>query len=372
MSIIGIDLGTTNTVAAIDEKVLSVSPDGSFVLPSVAAFPPSGVKIVGADARRRKRIDPKNTVFSSKRIIGRKWHSADTSEYRGHYPFDIIENDGEPVYETRAGIVTPVDIAATVLSRVGEHEKIASMRHSVKTVIAVPSLFGEDERNATIEAAQRADFSDVAVIDEPFATTAAYMSRINKKIKYAAVYDFGGGTFDLAMIDCTGSPYRILAYDGDLHLGGDDIDLKLATWAADEVLSLYGWDIKSDRSTFSRLVIECERAKIKMSTGESHLIDLMQVDPAAPSSLTTIEIQPEVLFELSNELVHRTFALCDRVLKMAGLKAEQIDAVFVAGGATLLQSVRIGVEKFFHKPVEYKFNPMHIVAIGASIEGKRR
>jgi molecular chaperone DnaK len=219
-----------------------------------------------------------------------------------------------------------------------------------------------------MEAAQNAGFRNVSIMDEPSATAAAYMGGTGGSVKYAAVYDFGGGTFDLAVVDCASTPYRILAHEGDLYLGGDDVDFKLAMWAADEVLRLHGWDLKSDPSTFARLIVECERVKIGMGEAKSRLIDLMQVDPAAPSSLSNIEVTCETLDELSEELVRRTFILCDQVLKKAGLKAEQMDAVFVAGGGTLLSSVRDGVEKFFQKRIDYPFNPMQIVAIGASLD----
>lgn len=367
MKQIGIDLGTTNTVAAVDGHVVEVAKDRSALLPSVVAFPPSGATLVGVDARRRKTIDVKNTIFSAKRIIGRKWYSADTAEFKKRYTFDLVEKDDGPAFETRAGVFTPEEIAVKVLDRVAKHDLVAPIVGSFKTVVAVPSLFGHDEREATRKAAENAGFKKVEIIDEPSATAAAYLSRRAQKITYAAVYDFGGGTFDLAIVDCASTPYRVLAHEGDLYLGGDDVDFNLALWVVDEVLRTHGWDLKNEPSTFARLVVECERVKVAMGDSESCALDLMQVDPAAPASVSTIEIKRETLDALSENLVMRTFVLCDQVLKKAGLKAEQMDAVFVAGGGTLLSSVRKGVENFFQKRIEYPFNPMQIVAIGASL-----
>ncbi len=369
MSVIGIDLGTTNTVVAIDQEVIEIADGDQSLLPSVVGFPPSGATVVGESARRRKTIDPKNTIYSAKRIIGRGWHSADTAAFKKRYPFDLVEVDGGPGFATRGGVHTPTRIAAQLLDAAARHPRIAPLQRTTKAVIAVPSQFGPDERRATMEAAIQAGFPHAALLDEPAATAAAYLSRFGVRGDYAAVYDFGGGTFDLAIVDCQSHECRILAHAGDLYLGGDDVDLALADWAAKAVLAKWGWDLKDEPETYQRLVVACEKAKIRFSKGGPQHIDLKQVDPAAPPGVDVLELNEPIVAKLCLDLVRRTFFVCDEVLRHVGLTVDRIDSILVAGGATLLPVVRDGIEKYFSKKVDYAFNPMHIVAIGASTAG---
>lgn len=366
MSVIGIDLGTTNTVVAIDQEVIDIEEGGKALLPSVVGFPPSRATLVGEAARRRKTIDPQNTIYSAKRLIGRKWHSAETAEFQKRYPFDLVEIDGGPGFSTRGGVHTPTRIAAHLLDAVARHPRVAGLQRTTKTVIAVPSQFGPEQRRATVEAAVQAGFVHAVLLDEAAATAAAYLSRFGASGNYAAVYDFGGGTFDLAIVDCQSDECRVLAHAGDLYLGGDDVDLALADWAAKEVLSNSGWNLKDERETYQRLIVACEKAKIRMSKGGPVQLDLKQVDPAAPQGVDALDIDEQLMSGLCLQLVRRTFGICDEVLRHLGLTVDAIDSVLVAGGATLLPAVRDGVEKYFGQEVDYAFDPMHIVAIGAS------
>jgi molecular chaperone DnaK len=212
-----------------------------------------------------------------------------------------------------------------------------------------------------------AGLAEVQIIDEPTAVALAYMSASKGRINTAAVYDFGGGTFDLAVVDCSRDRLKVLGFGGDLYLGGDDIDKHLAEWASDRVLKAYNWDLRSEREVYARLLTECEQAKIRLSGSQQTRIDLTRVDPSSPFAAMELPIHQELLAELSGDLVRRTFVICDEVLRDVGMKPQDLDALFVAGGATQLPLLRNQVESYFGKPIEYAFHPMHTVAIGASI-----
>ncbi len=366
MKNVGIDLGTTNTVAAIDAGIFDIDQQGGPLLPSVVAFPPSGIRLVGTKARRRRPIDPKNTIFSAKRLIGRKWYSADTKEFQRRYDFDLVEEkDGGPSFKTRAGLFNPIDIATFIIQRVCDYSSFDS--GELACIIAVPSLFGDAKRKATMEAGEQAGMADVKIIDEPTAVTLAYLNKRGENAGRAAVYDFGGGTFDLAIVEYNGGKLRVLGYGGDLYLGGDDIDKGLANWAAAEVLATHHWDLRGDNAVFSRLVTECEQAKIRLSEENQTRIDLTRVDPASSIASIKLLITRDLLEKLASELVGRTFIVCDEVLRVAGLKARDLDALFVSGGTTQSPLISRQVEKYFGRPIDYAYHPMHIVAIGASL-----
>lgn len=367
MTTIGIDLGTTNSVAAIDGKVLGIGVGGSPILPSVVSFPPSRSVVVGAEAKHRKTIDPENTIFSAKRIIGRKWLSSDAAEFRRRYPFELVEKNGYPLFVTRMGEISPTEIATTILKQIHGNDEVAKVRHLAKTVITVPPLFGIREMDATIKAATNAGFSDVRIIDEPSATAEAYLADITEPTEIAVVYDLGGGTFDLAVLDCQTSPAQVIAHEGDLYLGGDDIDFALADWVANQVLESNGWDLKSHRPVYANLLDECERAKVRLSTGGEPSINLQRVDPAAPVWLHNMTLPADVVESIVSGFVRRTFSLCDEILHKAGVKVEQVDRVFLAGGLTQLPQIQSGVASYFGKDISQHYNPMHVVAIGASL-----
>jgi molecular chaperone DnaK (HSP70) len=182
-----------------------------------------------------------------------------------------------------------------------------------------------------------------------------------------AVYDLGGGTFELAVVDCRDRPFRVLANRGDLYLGGDDIDQAIAEWVAGEVLDQQRWDLRDNRLVFDRLVVECERAKMRLCYTSETKVELSQVDPAVPGGASTVTLNQERLRVLCDSLVRRTFIICDEVLAMAGIKVSDLDAVFLAGGSTQLPMVRDGVAQYFGKAPRCEFDPMEVVGIGASL-----
>jgi molecular chaperone DnaK len=231
----------------------------------------------------------------------------------------------------------------------------------------VPSAFGAAQRAATAAAATAAGLPQVTIVDEPLATAWAYTSFGNVGARYAAVYDLGGGTFDLAVLDCAEPPFRVLATGGDPYLGGDDIDVRLADHAAATLLTEHGWDVRSDPEAFDRLLVECERAKIRLSFAPRTTLALGEVDPGAPIATATFTLERDLLERLCYDLVQRTFSVCDEVLHRAGVRAQDLGAVFLAGGSTSLPSVRAGVERYFGRPPRQEFDPMEVLAIGSSL-----
>jgi molecular chaperone DnaK len=370
MYTVGIDLGTTNTVAASHAGILPlrVGEARETLLPSVVAYLPNGEISVGASARARRALDPRNTIHSAKRVMGASWNSHEAREFATHYAFDLERMPDQTVgFRTRGGIVTPQDVAEQVLLAVCQHAAIEPSE--ISAVVSVPAAFGPQQQAATLDAMRSAGFARVSCIAEPVATAIAYLDR--QDIRYGFVYDLGGGTFDVAVLDCTREPLRILAHGGDSYLGGDDIDLTLANYAADLVLRGYGWDLRSDHEVFARLVFESEAAKLRLASSETAVIELAHIDPAAPAALTGVPIDRSAVLQLSSSLIRRTFGICDEVLSQAGLGAKDIQAVFLAGGSTMLPGVRDTVAQYFGRKLRYELDPMHVVALGASIVAAR-
>ena len=366
MPVLGVDLGTTNTVAAIDNRTLPLTDGGSSMLPSVVAFLPNGRTQIGPAASRRRLIDTQNTIFSSKRIIGRRWQDTRVREFWERYPFELAEvPPGIPAFVTRAGDHTATDIAEILLSSVLQRVGYATTE-LMGTVITVPAGFSTLQRKATIEAARQAGLKNVRLIDEPTAAAYAYMAAPGT-VPVAAIYDLGGGTFDFSVVDCRGRAPRLLAFASDLLLGGDDIDLEIANWTALEVLERYGWDLTNHSEVRARLVSECERAKVRLSSKEATIIDLSRVDPECPAASQGLMLEREETDRLCDELVRRTFVTCDHVLGNAGIRFSDLDAVFLAGGSTLLPTIQKGVEAYFGKPGRLDFEPTQVVALGASL-----
>jgi molecular chaperone DnaK len=364
---VGIDLGTTNTVVARNFEALPIEGGGS-VMPSAVAFPPSGATLIGKAARRRRAMDPKNTILSAKRIMGARWHSSYTGQFREHYPYDLVESpDGGAAFRTRAGLVSPVDIGATVVSVLCQLTKCPV--HDAHAVVTAPVGFDRRRRDATALAISKAKFASVRVIEEPIATALAYLNR--SSLKYAFVYDLGGGTFDAAVVDCSSYPFRVLGHGGDPYLGGDDVDRTIALHIADRTLARDGWDLSNDAVTFDRLVLACEIAKCELTESEQAAIAIPSVDPAAPESCGVIPISREEVRQLTLDLVRRTFAMCDEVLAQASVKARDIEAVFLAGGSTLLPGLREYIESYFGKRPRSDLDPMQVVSLGASLAAAR-
>jgi molecular chaperone DnaK len=365
---VGIDLGTTNSVAAIAGTAIhhASGMETSTVLPSVVAFPPSGATLVGATARKRRAIDPKNTLYSAKRLIGQRWLSSATSRFRKRYPFELIETSiGGVAFRTRAGDLTPIDVGARVVAKLFSGQQTTLGRLSA--VVTVPASFSAEARAATVRAVEHAGITQAQVLDEPIATALAYATIASSKARRGLVYDLGGGTFDLALVEHDATSARVLCHAGDGYLGGDDIDGAIADWVAGEVLRAHGWDLRTDGEVYDRLLVQCERGKVRLGYAAAARIELSQVDPAAPAAAESVTLTREKVSELAMPFVQRTFALADQVLRDAGVRADQVEAVYLAGGATLMPCVRDGVAAYFNTLPRCDFDPMEVVALGASL-----
>jgi len=364
---VGIDLGTTNTVVARNFEALPLD-SGGYVMPSAVAFPPSGATLVGQPARRRRAMDPKNTILSAKRVIGARWHSSYTAQFREHYPYDMRESSGGGIeIQTRAGIVSPLEVGGTIVS--GLCQLTRCPVRDVHAVVTAPVGFDQRRRDATALAVAKAQFASVRVVEEPIATALAYLNR--SSLKYAFVYDLGGGTFDAAVVDCSSYPFRVIGHGGDPYLGGDDVDRTIALYVADRTLARDGWDLSNDAVTFDRLVNACELAKCELSESEEAAIAIPSVDPAAPESCGIIPITRDEVRQLTLDLVRSTFGICDEVLAQASLKARDMQAVFLAGGSTRLPGVVEYIESYFGKRPRSDLDPMQVVGLGASLAAAR-
>jgi molecular chaperone DnaK len=365
MNRVGVDLGTTNTVAAMKDHVFAIGDEGQHHFASVVAFLPNGQICIGAAARRRRSIDGANTIFSSKRIIGRRFESPVTRTFCKRYPFEIVKSgSGEPAFRTRAGLSTPTDIAAILLDRV--YERVQPLLEDMEVVITVPYGFKEPQRNATYLAARKAGFSDVRLLDEPSATAWAYHSDPDVD-GVVAVYDLGGGTFDVSILDCGGSVPRFLAGSSDPFLGGDDIDHQIADWAAEEILKQHNWDLNNYSEVQGRLLAECERAKIRLSVADETQIDISEVDPECPLAGEGLTLRREIMDQLATRLVQRTFVTCDEALRKADVRPGDMRAVLLAGGSTNLPMVQTAVESYFGREGCREVDPIKVVARGASL-----
>lgn len=364
MQTLAVDLGTTNTAAALANHVFSLSDEGR-LLPSVVGFLPNGSTQIGTTARRRRVIDAVNTVWSSKRLIGRRFSESTTRSFSERYPHRLVEaEDGTVLFETRAGHHSPTQIAALLLREVVR--RAGSLPGDVRVKIAVPADFGNAQWQATLDAAELADLPHTRLVPEAMAVAWAYLSEA-RSFERAVVYDLGGGTFDCAVVDCTSNPPRFLSHESDLFLGGDDIDQQLAAWVARSVLEKHNWDLTGYREVYDRLVARCEEVKIQLSSLREAPLHLSQVDPECPAAAHDVTLTRGVLDELCRELVGRTFLVCDEALASAGVRPADVDAVFLAGGSTLLPVVQEGVRSYFGRAGLLDFDPTEVVARGVSL-----
>lgn len=364
---LGIDLGTTNTVAAVEGIPLPLAGEsGRTTLPSTVSFLPNGETLVGSAAKRRRSVDPTNTIFSAKRIIGRTWDDPAVQAFSENYGFELADvEDGSVSIRTRCGPIHPIDVASLVLTHL-----VSQVAHDVsaieETIITVPSGFDQRQRDATLRAAEKAGLSSTRLIDEPLAAAHAY-AHVSNPVERACIYDFGGGTFDFSVVEWEDGFPRLLASETAVSVGGDNIDHMLASWVAAEVLSRYNWDLRSYGEVSMRLLAECERAKIRLCFFDETALDLGQVDPDCPVPFEGFLLRREDLDPIAESIARQTFAACDSALRDAALGPADLQAVFLVGGTTHLEKVRDCIETYFGKPGRYDLEPTEAVAIGASL-----
>lgn len=369
---IGIDLGTTySSVAIVRNGVPEVLADnrGNTTIPSVVAFPQEGGVLVGDVARARLVTDPYNTVYSAKRIIGRKFDDPETRLAVAGFPYNVAEGpNGHPVLEVRNERVSVPEVSAYVLRTM---KKIAESRLLCpvdKAVITVPANFNDAQRESTRIAGRIAGLDVIRIINEPTAASLAYGYGRGLN-RYVAVYDFGGGTFDFTVLELRDRVYRVISTAGDMFLGGDDFDEVLATAVANSFWKQTGIELRNDVVEWQRLLFACEALKRKLSEGASSELKVPRVAHSAKGALDiTATVTRDLFNSLCIDLVRRSFAVCDRALNDSKLRPENIDDVILVGGTTYVPLVRASVEQYFGKVPHIEVAPETAVALGAAIQ----
>ncbi len=369
--IIGIDLGTTNSVVAIMEgsdPAVIPNEEGSRLTPSVVAFTDKGERLVGLPAKRQAVTNPKNTIFSIKRFMGRRHHEVDTEEKT--VPYEIV---GEPndLVKVHAGGKehTPPEISAMILRKLKETAEAHLGEKVTQAVITVPAYFNDSQRQATKDAGTIAGLNVERIINEPTAAALAYGLN-KKKSERIAVFDLGGGTFDISILEVDEGIFKVLSTNGDTHLGGDDFDKTLIDYLAEEFKRREGIDLRQDPMALQRLKEAAEKAKCELSSQKTTVINLpfITANQAGPKHLE-MEITRAKLESLTDHLVQRTQRPCELALADAKLSPRDVDEVILVGGATRMPAVQDQVRKIFDKEPNRSVNPDEVVALGAAIQG---
>jgi len=369
--IIGIDLGTTNSVVAVfegKEPVVITNSEGSRTTPSVVATNKSGERLAGTVAKRQAVTNPMNTIFSIKRLMGRKFD--EVKEEIKNFPYKVTANEnGEPVVEMQGKKYTPQEISAMVLAKM---KKTAEeyLGHAVReAVITVPAYFNDRQRQATKDAGKIAGLEVKRIINEPTAASLAY-GLDKKKTGKVAVYDLGGGTFDISILELSEGVFEVLSTNGDTHLGGDDFDKRIIDWLVSEFKKSDGIDLSKDPMALQRLKEAAEKAKIELSSTMQTDINLpfVTADSNGPKHLN-LTLTRAKYEQLVDDLLKRSMEPVQKALDDAGLKINQIDDVIMVGGMTRMPKVVELVKKFFGREPNRSVNPDEVVAQGAAIQG---
>ncbi len=371
--IIGIDLGTTNSVVAImegGEPTVIPSSEGSRLVPSVVAQnPKSGERLVGQVARRQAVVNPENTIFSIKRFMGRKYSDPEVQHGLDFVPYKVDEApNGDVRVELGGKTYSPPEISAMVLAKIKADAEAFTGESITQAVITVPAYFNDAQRNATKDAGKIAGLEVLRIINEPTASSLAF--GLDKKTdKTIAVYDLGGGTFDISILDVGDGVFEVKSTNGDTFLGGDDFDQRLIDFVADEFQRDQGIDLRADRQALQRLKEAAEKAKIELSTVAQTEINLpfVTADASGPKHLN-LSLTRAKLEQLTDDLIERSVGPCKQALDDAGLSASDIDEVILVGGMTRMPAVREAVRKIFDREPHKGVNPDEVVAIGAAIQ----
>ncbi len=368
--ILGIDLGTTNSCMAVMEggttKVIPNSEGGN-TTPSIVV---PDQNIVGVPAKRQQVVNPKNTVFSIKRLMGRKYSDDDIQRIKKDYPYEIVEGKNDlACVEVEGKVYTPQEISAKILAKMKADAEAFLGQKITDAIITVPAYFNDSQRTATKEAGQIAGFDVKRIINEPTASSLAY-GLDKKKNEKIIVYDLGGGTFDVSILEIGDGVFEVKATNGDTYLGGDDFDQKVIKWLLEEFKKENGVDLSNDRQAMQRLKDAAEKAKIELSsTMETEIsIPFITADSSGPKHLS-IKLTRSKLEQLVDDLIQRTILPMENALKDSGLKKNEIDEVVLVGGMTRMPKVHEVVKDFFGKEPNKSINPDEVVAIGAGIQG---
>ena len=371
--VIGIDLGTTNSCVAImsgGDPVVIANAEGNRTTPSVVGFTEKGERLVGQIAKRQAITNPENTVYSIKRLIGRKYESKEVREAMKRLPYKVVSAPNSDAHvEIRGKRYSPAEISAMILQKMKQTAEDYLGEPVTEAVITVPAYFDDSQRQATKDAGQIAGLNVLRIINEPTAASLAY-GLDKKKDERIAVYDLGGGTFDISILEIGDGVFEVKSTNGDTFLGGDDFDLRIMDWLVEEFKKDQGIDLKKDRMALQRLKEAAERAKIELSSSQETEINLpfITADASGPKHLV-MKLTRAKLEQLVDDLVQRTIEPCKKALADAGVTAKDVDEVVLVGGMTRMPKVIQLVREFFGKEPHKGVNPDEVVAVGAAIQG---
>ncbi|PLT89686.1 molecular chaperone DnaK [Sinorhizobium medicae] len=370
--VIGIDLGTTNSCVSVmdgkDAKVIE-NAEGARTTPSMVAFTEDGERLVGQPAKRQAVTNPENTLFAIKRLIGRTFEDPTTQKDKGMVPYKIVKADnGDAWVEAHDKSYSPSQISAMILQKMKETAESYLGEKVEKAVITVPAYFNDAQRQATKDAGKIAGLDVLRIINEPTAAALAY-GLDKKEGKTIAVYDLGGGTFDISVLEIGDGVFEVKSTNGDTFLGGEDFDMRLVEYLASEFKKEQGIDLKNDKLALQRLKEAAEKAKIELSSSQQTEINLpfITADASGPKHLT-MKLSRAKFESLVDDLIQKTIAPCKAALKDAGVSAAEIDEVVLVGGMTRMPKVQETVKQLFGKEPHKGVNPDEVVAMGAAIQ----
>jgi molecular chaperone DnaK len=371
--VIGIDLGTTNSCVSImsgGEPIVIANAEGARTTPSVVAITEKGERLVGQIAKRQAITNPENTIFSVKRLMGRKFRSQQVTDAAKRLPYKISEGDnGDAHVELRGKRYSPPEISAMILQKMRQTAEDYLGEKVTEAVVTVPAYFDDSQRQATKDAGQIAGLNVLRIINEPTAAALAY-GLDKKKDERVAVYDLGGGTFDVSILEIGDGVFEVKSTNGDTYLGGDDFDQRVMDWLVDEFKKDQGIDLRKDRMALQRLKEAAERAKIELSSSQETEINLpfVTADANGPKHLV-VKLTRAKLEQLVDDLIQRSIEPCKKALSDAGVSARDIHEIVLVGGMTRMPKVIQAVKEFFGKEPHRGVNPDEVVAIGAGIQG---
>ena len=369
--IIGIDLGTTNSCVAVfegNEPVVITNSEGKRTTPSIVAFDNNGERKIGDPAKRQAVTNPQRTIFSIKRFMGENWEQV--SKEISRVPYKVVNENNMPRVDIDGRLYTPQEISAMVLQKMKKTAEEYLGQEVTEAVITVPAYFSDSQRQATKEAGQIAGLEVKRIVNEPTAAALAYgIDKANKDMKIA-VFDLGGGTFDISILEFGGGVFEVLSTNGDTHLGGDDFDQVIIDWLASEFKTEEGADLKADPMALQRLKEAAEKAKIELSSTTSTEINLPYITAVNGMPKHLVKTLTRAKFEsLAHSLIQACLEPCKKAMSDAGLNNADIDEVILVGGSTRIPAVQQVVEEFFGKAPSKGVNPDEVVAVGAAIQG---
>ena len=370
--IIGIDLGTTNSCVSVmegNDPVVIPNAEGKRTTPSMIAFVEGGEIKVGDSAKRQAVTNPEKTIYSIKRFMGNKF--SESSKEVNRVPYKVLKGDNDtPRVDIDGRLYTPQELSAMILQKMKKTAEDYLGQDVSRAVITVPAYFNDAQRQATKEAGEIAGLTVERIINEPTAASLAYGLDKKTTDQKIVVFDFGGGTHDVSILELGDGVFEVLATDGDTHLGGDDVDQKIIDWLAEEFKSDEGIDLRDDSMALQRLREAAEKAKIELSASAQTEINLPYVTATASGPKHLVRTLSRAKFEqLIDDLVERTIRPCETALSNAGLSKSDIDEIILVGGSTRIPAVQAAVEKFFGKAPSKGVNPDEVVAVGAAIQG---